>query len=81
MRTTTIDVKDIEEFLKLIKMERDLAAHLQTALEASKTQLKHMEAANTKARHLAVFKRKYKEWYRQLTPEIRKVIDKAGRFQ
>jgi len=81
MINTTIDVGDIEEFLKLIKMERDLAAHMQTLLDAQKTTLKYIETVANKARHLALYKRKYKDWYKQLDPEIKKVVDRHGLFQ
>ena len=81
MIATTIDVKDIEEFLKVQRMEAELAASLKTQLEISKISLEHTKRSAALAQTLANFKPKYKQWFKQLTPEVRKVIDRAGRFQ
>ena len=82
MKVLVIDVGDLSHFMKLERLERELAVHLQFMLNAQKLVLKHTAHVSKLAGYLSEFKTgKYKPWYQQLDPEIKKVIDKEKRMR
>jgi hypothetical protein len=78
MKTYEINIKELDTFMKLYRLEQQLASHLYQYKQYQELQLKHLEKIKTISLHLANFKNgTYKEWFMGLDEEIKKQIKKA----
>jgi hypothetical protein len=79
MKIEVIPVKDLEKYLNLVKKERDLTVLLHYFHEQQKLQAKRLENIKNLASYLCNYKRgKYASWFKQLDPELQKIINKHG---
>ena len=79
MKTTSIKLSELDEYLKIVKMERDLQITMTIYNEDQEVQLRRLEKINQLAKHLSAFKPKYKDWFKQASPEVQKKIKQIGR--
>lgn len=80
MRSAMINVTELDNFLKMVKLERELAALLKFYNESQKLQLKRLQRIEEVSRVLAAFKPQYKEWHKGLDQETKDAIKKYGRY-
>lgn len=83
MKTETIKVSELDKYLRIVRMERDLQIVLTNYLDEQKRQLDRLQKIKKLAETLSNYRTgSYAKWWKQLSPELRKQIEKhsRGRF-
>lgn len=81
MKIDVIPVKNLAQYMELVKKEMELRVKLTQFNEEQERQLKRLEGINQLATYLSHFKKgEYSNWYKQLEPELKKLIDKNQIF-
>lgn len=70
-----INISELDQFMKLQRVETELKASLNLYLEQQEFQLKRLEKIKTTAQYLSNFRDgTYNKWFKQVDPEIKKYI-------
>ena len=71
-----IDLTELDDFLRLIEAQREMAYHLQKYKEAQELKLKELELITQKAQKVNALKQKFKRvtnWKRLTEEEIKQI--------